>query len=178
MSQIPLFSLKPDGIPENSLTPRRVSHGISPWPSSACSVHVWPETGKVKQIFFKASLFIADFDHFFGQTTSSKIAEEITRKLTTIQLFLDQDGSVPADDNFMNTPLGTNVRISSVAYLLLNIGILVSIDCIVIAHKTLFNSLRPSDAYMRRWTGSSLVQIMACRLFGAKPLSEPMLEYC
>ena len=113
MSQIPLFSLKPDGIPENSLTPRRVSHGISPWPSSACSVHVWPETGKVKQIFFKASLFIADFDHFFGQTTLSKIAEEITRKLTTIQLFLDQDGSVPADDNFMNTPLGTNVRIST-----------------------------------------------------------------
>ena len=33
-------------------------------------------------------------------------------------------------------------------------------------------------AYMRRWAGSSLVQIMACRLFGAKPLSEPMLEYC
>ena len=24
----------------------------------------------------------------------------------------------------------------------------------------------------------SLVQIMACRLTGAKPLSEPMLEYC
>ena len=34
-----------------------------------------------------------------------------------------------------------------------------------------FNSLRPGDAYMRRLTGSSLVQIMACRLFGAKPLS-------
>ena len=41
-----------------------------------------------------------------------------------------------------------------------------------------FNSLRPSDAYTRRWTGSSLVQIMTCHLFGAKPLSEPMLEYC
>ena len=27
-----------------------------------------------------------------------------------------------------------------------------------------FNSLWPSDAYMRRWFGSSLVQIMACRL--------------
>ena len=39
------------------------------------------------------------------------------------------------------------------------------------------NSLRPSDAYIRHWTGSSMVQIMACRLFGAKPLSEPMLEY-
>ena len=24
----------------------------------------------------------------------------------------------------------------------------------------------------------SLVQIMACRLVGAKPLSEPMMEYC
>ena len=43
---------------------------------------------------------------------------------------------------------------------------------------TTFNSLRPSDAYMRRWTGSSLAQIMAWRLFCAKPLSEPMLEYC
>ena len=28
---------------------------------------------------------------------------------------------------------------------------------------------------MRRWTGSSLVQVMACRLFGTKPLAEPML---
>ena len=38
--------------------------------------------------------------------------------------------------------------------------------------------MRPSDAYMRHWTGSSLVQIMACRLFCTKPLSEPLLEYC
>ena len=36
----------------------------------------------------------------------------------------------------------------------------------------------PGDAYMRQWTWSSLVQIMACRLFGAKPLSEPKLTYC
>ena len=43
--------------------------------------------------------------------------------------------------------------------------------------KWLFNSLRLGDAYMRHWTGSSLVQIMACCLFGAKPLSEPMLRY-
>ena len=32
--------------------------------------------------------------------------------------------------------------------------------------------------YMRQWIGSALLQIMVCRLFGAKPLSEPMLEYC
>ena len=31
---------------------------------------------------------------------------------------------------------------------------------------------------MRRQPMTSLIQIMACRLFGAKPLSEPMLEYC
>ena len=38
------------------------------------------------------------------------------------------------------------------------------------------NSLRPRGAYMRQETRSSLLQIMACRLFGAKPLSEPILE--
>ena len=40
-----------------------------------------------------------------------------------------------------------------------------------------FNSLRPIDAYMRRQHRPSLVQIMFCRLFGAKPLSEPMLTF-
>ena len=41
-----------------------------------------------------------------------------------------------------------------------------------------FNSSPPIAAYMRPWTESTLVQIMACRLVGAKPLSEPMLEFC
>ena len=40
------------------------------------------------------------------------------------------------------------------------------------------NSWRPSDAYMCHQTRPSLVQIMACCLVGAKPLSEPMLGYC
>ena len=31
---------------------------------------------------------------------------------------------------------------------------------------------------MRQWTGSWLVQVMACRLFGAKLLNEPMLLHC
>ena len=46
--------------------------------------------------------------------------------------------------------------------------------------KTLFslNSLRPNDAYMHHQPRPSLVQIMACCLFAAKPLSEPMLYYC
>ena len=36
----------------------------------------------------------------------------------------------------------------------------------------------PSAACMRLWTGSALVPVMACRLFGAKPLPAPMLVYC
>ena len=40
------------------------------------------------------------------------------------------------------------------------------------------NSLRPSDANRRHQPRPSLVQIIACCLFGTKPLSEPMLEYC
>ena len=40
-------------------------------------------------------------------------------------------------------------------------------------HVYLISSPR-SAAYMRRWTGSTLVQIIACPLIGAKPLSEPI----
>ena len=40
------------------------------------------------------------------------------------------------------------------------------------------NSLMPNDAYMRQYNIPTIVQIMACRLFGTKPLSEPMLPYC
>ena len=40
------------------------------------------------------------------------------------------------------------------------------------------NSSPPSAAYMCRWTGSSLVRVMAWRLFGAMPLPEPMVVYC
>ena len=35
----------------------------------------------------------------------------------------------------------------------------------------------PSATYICQWIGQALVQIMACRLFGAKPLSKPMLAY-
>ena len=40
------------------------------------------------------------------------------------------------------------------------------------------NSSVPSAAYMRLWTVSVFVQVMAYRLFGAKSLLEPMLTYC
>ena len=40
---------------------------------------------------------------------------------------------------------------------------------------SLFNSSPPSVAHMRQWTWSALVQIISCRLFGAKPLAKPML---
>ena len=41
-----------------------------------------------------------------------------------------------------------------------------------------FNSFPPSATYMCQWIRSTLVQIMGCRLLGAKPLSKPMLGYC
>ena len=51
-----------------------------------------------------------------------------------------------------------------------------------IFHSNLFprgqwvNSL--SDAYLHQYNTPTLLQIKACRLFGTKPLSEPMLPYC
>ena len=42
----------------------------------------------------------------------------------------------------------------------------------------IINSSPPSATYMRQWTGPSLVEVMACHLFAAKPLPEPMLSYC
>ena len=55
----------------------------------------------------------------------------------------------------------------------------VLLDRLIIKHSSwaILNSSPPSDAYMHRWTGSALVQIMACHLLGTKPLSEPILDY-
>ena len=38
------------------------------------------------------------------------------------------------------------------------------------------NSSTPNTAYTRQWTGSASVQVMVCRLFGAKPLPEHVLH--
>ena len=40
------------------------------------------------------------------------------------------------------------------------------------------NSSPPSATYMYQWTGSALLQVMACHLFGAKSLPAPMMAYC
>ena len=40
------------------------------------------------------------------------------------------------------------------------------------------NLAPPNAAYMRQWIRSALVQTIVCRLFGAKPLPEPMLGCC
>ena len=42
----------------------------------------------------------------------------------------------------------------------------------------IFNSSPPNSTNMHQWIGSALIKIMACRLFGAKPLSEPIMGYC
>ena len=38
--------------------------------------------------------------------------------------------------------------------------------------------ISPNAPFIRQWTGSTLVQVMVCRLSGAKPLPEPMLPCC
>ena len=45
-------------------------------------------------------------------------------------------------------------------------------------NKAALTHFRPSVAYMREWIESALVQIMAYRLFGTKPLSKPMPGHC
>ena len=42
-----------------------------------------------------------------------------------------------------------------------------------IAQNIYHNSSPPNATYMHQWNGWAIVQIMACRLFGAKPLPEP-----
>ena len=41
-----------------------------------------------------------------------------------------------------------------------------------------FELMSPSDAYILRWAGLSLVQVTACRLLGTKPSPEPVTTYC
>ena len=52
-----------------------------------------------------------------------------------------------------------------------------SLDMIFFKVCLVFNSSPPSAVYMHQWIRSALLQIMACWLFGAKPLSKPMLGY-
>ena len=49
--------------------------------------------------------------------------------------------------------------------------------CPMIFVNTVNSSLPTSVAYMCWWTGLVLVQAMACCMFSAKPLPEPMLSY-
>ena len=39
------------------------------------------------------------------------------------------------------------------------------------------NSYLSSVACKSRWTDSAYIQVVACRLFGAKPLPKPMLTF-
>ena len=69
------------------------------------------------------------------------------------------------------------------------IGIMLVFLCFIVSNSSILtisihvlqcyseDSSPPSAAYMRQGIGSALVQIMACRQFGAKPLSKPLLDY-
>ena len=55
-------------------------------------------------------------------------------------------------------------------------GTEMSIIVMILNH--LPDSLGPSDTYVNQYNIPSLLLIMAGRLTGAKPMSEPMLSYC
>ena len=44
-------------------------------------------------------------------------------------------------------------------------------------HMASFNSLWSADANMRQGTGPTLVQVIVCRLWGTKQLSEPTMNF-
>ena len=50
--------------------------------------------------------------------------------------------------------------------------------CVCTIPSSSITPLYSCPAYMHQWTRSSLVQIMACHLFGAKPLPQTTLTYC
>ena len=70
------------------------------------------------------------------------------------------------------------IEINQVSLMKLHLKIIICNFTSILSKERWVNSSPPSAAYMRQWTESALVQIMAGRLFGAKPLSKPMLLYC
>ena len=72
--------------------------------------------------------------------------------------------------------LKTTVQMNTVTVIKSKIHSQVVLGCVLIFF-FVFNSPPPSASYLRQWMGSALVQIMACRLFGVKPLSKPILGY-
>ena len=80
------------------------------------------------------------------------------------------DGLLPGGTNIES--LSTEPSITVFDYIWPNMTIFIQ------AYIYIYISTHPRAAYMRQQIGSALVQIMACRLFGAKPLSEPVPSYC
>ena len=52
------------------------------------------------------------------------------------------------------------------------------LSSMVVSYFRFVNISPPSAVYMRRWNESASVQILVCRLSGAKPSSKPMPYYC
>ena len=59
----------------------------------------------------------------------------------------------------------------------ISVCLAVDVGCDHNGNYVTLNSLRPSDMYRNQYTMPSLVQVIACCLFGTQPLSETMLAY-
>ena len=102
---------------------------------------------------------------------TSSTAIWFSNKLSTSEIIGYQDGSVN------NSHQGEILYcISSLSHTVKPCGNSPSTAMTLLTYN--LNSSPPSAAYMHQGTGPALFQVMACRLFGAKPLPEPILAYC
>ena len=83
-------------------------------------------------------------------------------------LISQEDPHIYTSDNTMGQPIAgiSQPNLNTYMYAVVILVVLVK------------NSYPTSATYMRQWIRSALVQIMACCLFGAKPLSKLILGYC
>ena len=76
----------------------------------------------------------------------------------------------PDKQTLWNVHQNTSFSFKKIHFIMSISAILFRLQCV--------NSSPPNAAHMHHWNGSALVQVMACCLFGTKPLPASMLAYC
>ena len=120
-------------------------------------------------------LMLTESTHF--QSSSFSLWQWINLTNSVAQI-TQCTSSISHNAPFCNRNVHTHVDISVTKWCIVGYGTGALCDLCNRSHFIVnpIISLWSSDAYMH--TMPSLFQIMACGLFSAKPLSEPMLPYC
>ena len=154
----------------------------------ACWSARWVIISTAAQTIFSYSFtsydepFIFDLIFFYKRTLNSLLCHKVWKQSAD---------TTQESNNTLTRQNGHHIADNIFKYIFLNenYSILIQIspgfgpiDNNSMSHSMMFMCQAvPSAAYMRQWMGSmgsALVQIMACHLFGPKPLPKPMLGYC